>query len=215
MYMQNYITLLYSRNEHNFVNQLPFSKINLERRCGWGHKSGLRIRCHVGWRIFTYSIVYSYFCVLLEIISFIHYSQKLLLLFPHLPQCFQLHSRKQSTQDFWGLFLKHLVGVFCTDAYSIRPSASSILPSLLSELPNEIKLCLVKACVLRSLFVLLFISICYTHCTFFPFEETDGFLSRPAACSCIRVAWLQQHFTGFSLKAKCVCSFWGPSSGNG
>lgn len=98
-------------------------------------------------------------------------------------------------------------GFFCKDAYSTRPSASSILSALLSELPNEIKLCLVKACVLRSLFVLLFISICYTHCTFFPFEETDCFLSRPAACSCIQVAWLQQHFTGFSLKAKCVCSF--------
>ena len=210
----NYVLLVIYFRQTLWTRGYPCHTIQIKWDKNAFQEMGLEFR-GVGWRIFTYSIVYSYFCVLLEIISFIHYSQKLLLLFPHLPQCFQLHSRKQSTQDFWGLFLKHLVGVFCTDAYSIRPSASSILPSLLSELPNEIKLCLVKACVLRSLFVLLFISICYTHCTFFPFEDTDGFLSRPAACSCIRVAWLQQHFTGFSLKAKCVCSFWGPSSGNG
>lgn len=148
--------------------------------------------------------------------SFTHCTSKRVLSPPTLASvCLPTEQKPVYPGHLKGLLEAPCVGL-CKDAYSISLlQAAFCLVFVLSKPPNEIKLCLVKVCVPRSLRILLFISVCYTRRTVPPFEGTDCFQSTPAASSCIQVAWLQQHFTGFSLKAKCVCSFWGPSSGNG
>lgn len=63
--------------------------------------------------------------------------------------------------------LEALCRGLCKDAYHISLlQAAFCLGFVLSDPPNEIKLCLVKVWVPRSSCVLLFISICYTHSTF-------------------------------------------------
>lgn len=180
---------------------------------GQGHMAERSPICPYQWQniglgILTYFLNYSLF-FLLEL--FWNFLINILLLkrnslYLCLPLCFQI----KKTVNCWRAKVPYC-SLFKDTTSCPAPSGTEKV-SVFPELSNKITLYLVKVHVPLS--ALEFISMPCPHCTLNPPEGTNCFLPVPGACACIQVAWLQQHYIGYSLNSQCVCSFEGPSSGN-